>query len=364
MDLSALLDHYQTLLPWNLARTKCFVNMILGLIASGSVQQHKTSLGFMGIAKQKSVCARIRGFLKTFDFNFPDYAAAILEMTGLKGPLTLSLDRTNWKFGRIDINLLVLAVVVANQFSIPILWQALPKKGNSNTQERIDLLQIFIDVFGAQRIAALTADREFIGKAWIDYLIKYNIPFYIRIKENRLVEWGEEMRHIAVFFQHLKIGKKRHIQFNLDGHLLFFAGTRSKKGELVIVMSNQDKGLKILKIYKRRWTIELLFANCKKNGFNLEDTHLIHLQRIEKLFAVVCSALLLCFMAGKVEEKEFPTPFKKTINTPSFSTFRRGFDFLRKILIQTRNLALKLILSLLKIPQKTNKLLEPQKIIG
>lgn len=49
-------------------------------------------------------------------------------MTQLKGPLTLALDRTNWKFERIDINLLVLAVVIANQFSIPILWKALPKK--------------------------------------------------------------------------------------------------------------------------------------------------------------------------------------------------------------------------------------------
>jgi hypothetical protein len=97
-------------------------------------------------------------------------------------------------------------------------------------------IQIFIDIFGAQRIAALIADREFIGKAWVDYLIKNKIPFFIRIKENRLVKWGEEMRHIAVFFQHLKVKQKRHIQFNLDGHLLFFAGIRSKKGELVIVM--------------------------------------------------------------------------------------------------------------------------------
>ena len=102
MNLTALLNHYQTPLSWNLARTKCFVSMILGMIASGSVQQHKTALGFIGLANQKSVCARIRNFLKTFSFNFSDYAAAILEMAQLKGPLTLALDRTNWKFGRID----------------------------------------------------------------------------------------------------------------------------------------------------------------------------------------------------------------------------------------------------------------------
>jgi hypothetical protein len=107
-----------------------------------------------------------------------------------------------------------------------------------------------------------------------------------------------------------------------------------------------------------------LFSNCKKNGFNLEDTHLIDLERIEKLFAVVCSALLFCFMVGKVEEEKFPTPFKKTVNTPAFSTFRRGFDFLRKLLIQTKKIALKLILLLLAPPRKPNKSLHILKIIG
>jgi hypothetical protein len=74
MDLFLLLERYQTLLPWNLARTKCFVNIILGMIASGSAQQHKAVLEFIGDAKQSSVCARIRHFLKTFNFNFSDYA--------------------------------------------------------------------------------------------------------------------------------------------------------------------------------------------------------------------------------------------------------------------------------------------------
>jgi len=42
-----------------------------------------------------------------------------------------------------------------------------------------------------------------------------------------------------------------------------------------------------------------------------EDTHLRHLDRIEKLLAVVASALLLCFKAGEREEKKEPTPIRK-----------------------------------------------------
>ncbi len=96
------------------------------------MQQHKTALGFIGTAKQDSICARIRNFLKSFDLNFSNYAKVVVEIAQLKGPLSLALERTNWKFGRVEINLLVLAVVVTEQFSIPLSWKALPKKGNSN----------------------------------------------------------------------------------------------------------------------------------------------------------------------------------------------------------------------------------------
>jgi transposase len=192
------------------------------------------------------------------------------------------------------------------------------------------------------------ADREFIGKAWIDFLICKKIPFFIRIKENRLVEWGRIHRHLGVFFCHLKIGEKRHTQHRLDGHLLYFAGTRSKDGELVIVVSNQDLGIKILDIYKRRWTIELMFRHCKGNGFNLEDTHLKDLKRLESLFAVVVPALALAFLVGQKEEASCPTPFKKSVQSPAFSIFRRGFDCLRKLLIQSKNKAFFLLSQLLQ----------------
>ena len=297
-------------------------------------------------------------FLKSFTFNYGDIAKVLVTISELRGLFELAIDRTNWKFGRTDINLLVLALVIKDRFAIPLFWKALDKQGNSNSEERIDLLGQFIKVFGIEKIGALTADREFIGQAWIDFLIQKSIPFYIRIKDNRLMELRDlkDLKGytfpVKAMFEHLKPGKKHVVPYDLDGHHLYFAGTRSKDGDLVIVMSNQNKGLEILKIYRKRWAIELMFKHCKKNGFNLEDTHLKHLDRIEKLLAVVASALLLCFKAGEKEEKKKPTPYKKTVSAPAFCTFRRGFDFLRRLLCSSKQKAIKLIVSLIPTPQK------------
>lgn len=47
----------------------------------------------------------------------------------------LTLDRTNWQFGKKDINILLLALVYKN-ISIPLCWELLNKRGNSSFEER------------------------------------------------------------------------------------------------------------------------------------------------------------------------------------------------------------------------------------
>lgn len=336
MEINALYKIYETLLPWNLARIKCYLQMVCGMIMSHSVQQHQCALGFQGKAQPESKCRRIRDFFKYFNFDQGDIAKALLALFGIQGPLDMILDRTNWKFGQMDINILVFACKISKNIAIPLFWTMLPTQGNSSQPMRVDLIQKFIDVFGVKMLASILGDREFIGKAWLTFLDHQKIPFYIRIKDNALVKWGDIDKHIKKFFNHLKVAQKRDIRFEYQGPIRYFAGTRSKDGKLVIVMSNQNKGLEILDIYKDRWSIELMFKHCKTNGFNLEDTHLKDIKRIEKLFAVIASAFVLSIMAGKIVHAIKPTPYKKTVSAPLFSIFRRGFDYLRRLFIDSR----------------------------
>lgn len=91
----------------------------------------------------------------------------------------ISIDRTNWQFGHQNINILTLTVY-AYGVGLPILFEMLDKKGNSNAQERIDLLAQFVALFGKERILSLTGDREFIGNKWLKWLIDNQINFAIR----------------------------------------------------------------------------------------------------------------------------------------------------------------------------------------
>ena len=57
----------------------------------------------------------------------------------------------------------------------------LDKRGNSDSQERMNLVNEFLQRFGERQITCLTADREFVGKAWLSYLLSDPLtPFRIR----------------------------------------------------------------------------------------------------------------------------------------------------------------------------------------
>ncbi len=47
----------------------------------------------------------------------------------------------------------------------------LDKRGNSNSDERIDLLERFEQLFPEAQVHCLTEGREFVGRQWCSYLM-------------------------------------------------------------------------------------------------------------------------------------------------------------------------------------------------
>jgi hypothetical protein len=227
---------------WHPSRIKLFFEMAFGMIQSRSVQGQRIAAHFKDETSLEGRIQRIYRFYAEQEISLGCMARSILSCLGLQdSALNLVLDRTNWEFGDKSINYLVLAVQVQGFGAVPLLWVELSKKENSNTDERKKLLDDLFAAHPSLQIASLTADREFIGKQWIKYLVDHNIPFFIRIKQNRLVDWNGTQVHVGAFFEHLTVGSRpRKLYKTIDGYDLILVGVISKEGDLVIVLTNTD----------------------------------------------------------------------------------------------------------------------------
>lgn len=278
---------------------------------------------------------RIERFFKEFEMDFRDFARVLMgHYPGLN--YHLCIDRTNWQFGKTDINILCLTLHYQG-IGIPVLFEMLDKKGNSNQKERIDLLQEFVGVFGRENIKTVIGDREFIGEGWLKWLIDNKINFHIRIPKSHYVTInGERLKGEALL---QKYGQGFHKNIELGGSPLHFAvktykGRKSNE-EPLLVLTN-DKNSEPFGMYKKRWGIETFFQSIKKRGFDMEKTHVTCLKKLKKLLTLVCLAFVICLSIGSYyHDIKKKIPLKKHgYKARSFA--RNGLNIIRKA-INKRN---------------------------
>ena len=100
--------------------------------------------------------------------------------------------------------------VVWRGVAIPVLWETLDKKGNSNTGERMGLLELSRETFPEVHIETLYANREFIDNEWLAYLRQAGISYCIRCKENaQIAGKGGTRQALDGHLQALKTGEGR-----------------------------------------------------------------------------------------------------------------------------------------------------------
>lgn len=200
-DFHSLEQKLAANLDWHGARIKFLARFLTALITTRTVNLAEIASVFEGRAKTDSHYQTCHRFLKDFDLPFAALAHFIVQLLGVKRDWTVAIDRTNWKFGQTEINLLMLALVHQGM-AYPLIWFSLKKAGNSNTDERVLLLELFLSLFAKAQVAALVADREFIGKDWLNWLVAHEIPFQIRVKENCQVTRRGRTQALRAWFRH------------------------------------------------------------------------------------------------------------------------------------------------------------------
>jgi hypothetical protein len=323
-------------LQWSYSFANTASEIILGLFSSAGVWHKKIAQGVISENKVSSEIRSIQRFFATAEINYHAYGNMIYTMLRQGQKLIIVLDRTNWKYGKTNINIFVAAVIChafsrKQSFAVPIVWEMLEKAGTSNTKERITIMKKVLDIVGRENIEVMLGDREFIGDEWIDFLLEELIPFVIRIRNTMYVEYKGQRVQVKSLCKNLKVGEKRYWNVKLNDKKLQLAATISKEGELVIVIASRDVRGGLLSEYRVRWLIELFFKSIKSRGFNIEETHMIDPSRIKVLFAMISYATALAVQSGIVYDYYDPITLKNH-GRPTYSLFTYGFDFIRELL--------------------------------
>jgi len=325
----------------NLARIKFFGLFISALCKVQTVSFEKLALSFDSGVNVDSSLRRIQRFMSSYLLDTDIIARLVFALLPHEPPYRLAMDRTNWKFGSVDINILVIAIVYKG-VAFPILFKMMPKFGNSSTLERIGLMKRYIHLFGAESIDCLLADREFIGEHWIAFLNDNKIRYHIRIRENFWVNIPRNNKRVKAswMFNCLKINQY-HFCPNIvivNNQLCYLSASKVKtktgEPELQIIIS-YNKPEQANTLYKERWQIETAFRALKSSGFNIEDTHLTDIDRINKLFAIVIVAFTWAYKIGIYLNAIKPIKIKKH-GRRAKSIFKYGLVFLANVLLSNR----------------------------
>jgi hypothetical protein len=127
---------------WNKARVFIVVGLIISIIRAGSVSLKKIARKINPEESKEVNYRRLSRFFQKFHFE-KKIMAKLMSSFLPDEKWVLTMDRTNWKFGKTHINILMLAVAYKGM-AIPIIWTLLPKNrknGNSNFRDRIRIIK-------------------------------------------------------------------------------------------------------------------------------------------------------------------------------------------------------------------------------
>ena len=321
----------------NLARQHCLFDLLCGVLKSRKVQLPNIAEA-IHIASDKrklsSIIHRFEDFFREAVFDFDALAVLLFSCLPAKGKIRLCIDRTEWDFGRSQVNILMLTASCGS-VQVPLYWELLENKsGNSNSTQRIELFEKIVALVGPERIGILIADREFIGHKWLKYLKTNNINFCIRVPKHHLIgtEAGEFLKaegclnskKTCVFSEVLVDGVwlSAYLKSMPDGDPLFLVGTAKNPHCLP-------------QFYKKRWQIECFFQNIKGRGFELESTQMKCVKKLKKLVGIVALASAFCQSTGVyLDEKVQNIPIKNHgYKRNSFA--RHGLNYLQWLLKQS-----------------------------
>lgn len=246
--LQALILH----ISWHKSRIECFVQIIAILITDCSIYTKDMAIGITGKAKAASKLQRVYRLLREQIFDYDQIAKFIVSIFAGTSYI-IALDRTCWKFGKSDINILFLVIVVG-KISVPVYWRLLDRAGACSATLMQDILSRFINTFGVDKIKYLLADREFMNREWLQFLNRSKIKYAIPLRKDMKVRMEGGLKKLAVgnSFNYLKPAEHIEVKGILWSYPVKLSAHRNDKGELMVIASSGDIDMNIFSLYRFR----------------------------------------------------------------------------------------------------------------
>ncbi len=263
----------------------------------------------------------------------------------------LLLDRTNWEFGKRKINLLVIGLLYKDVF-IPLVWKDLEKKGNSNSKERLYLVDQLLKWWSFSEVELpelyIAGDREFIGYSWLRGLEKREINFVMRIRANFKLElWHrgkikDRKLGLKIIHRYLSWTGLDSVEAVLQSDYIvklavFENDSPRGKAEYIYIMTNMEDIPKASFLYRKRYKIEVCFKHLKSSGFNLEDLQVEGGHKVDLMFGALTIIYLMAIQKGIVHFEDKAQKMKTfkhknakhlIYSTPAKSMFNKGCEIL------------------------------------
>jgi hypothetical protein len=313
------------------SRQTCLYLAILGIIKSRKVQLPSIADAIKSegdTIEIKSIIHRLEDFFREADFDYESLALLLIFCLG-KGKLRLCIDRTEWDFGKCQVNILMITASTGSK-QVALYWELLDNKsGNSNAKDRIDVLKKVIDLIGTERIGIVIGDREFIGHKWLKYLKDKGIYFCMRVPKHHLIErFDGRKQNIEEIATVQPLCLKDCL---VDGVWVHVYLKKLDTDDYLFLIGTIKEPKHLGQVYRKRWTIEVLFQSFKSRGFDLESTHMKALDKLKKLVGLVSIAFAFCISLGVYKHEKVQKIKIKKHGYKEKSFCRVGIDWIKDL---------------------------------
>lgn len=269
-------------------RLRNFTWLMFGLFESRSVHLSRIASKMPALAKLTSSTRRIQRLLcnpaiEVRTWYEPTAKRVASVFAGKE--IRLIVDGSKVGFGH---QLLMVAIGYRSR-AIPLAWIWLKyKRGHSSAKKQIKLLRYVKSLIPAKTKVILAADTEFGAVEVLKQLEKWDWKYVIRQTAQSVVKIKDDSspQKLSTLIQ--KPGQQiwfKNVQFTTS-HLFpvnLVIDWQVGEEEPWFLITNLDNRQTALKYYRKRMWIEEMFGDMKRNGFDLESTHLRDAERLSRL---------------------------------------------------------------------------------